>query len=76
MSALAGTSFISGFNPTPIFTVTDTSILGIVLNVINNVGIFVAMIGVSSSFALFGTIILSAFGLTLCWCLLELFRGV
>ena len=68
ISAMAGQNIIIGIDPpTPPKTVGDA--------LFGNFGYFFRMMGASSAFALFGTVVLTPFVVGLIWLIIETIRG-
>lgn len=76
VSAYVGTELVSGFEPSTTTNFTGISVLDLIIGVVNNVGIFIALIGVSSEFSLFNGTILLAYATGMIWAIVELLRGV
>jgi hypothetical protein len=87
ISAMAGESIVSGIEapsvPTSPTTPTQGGFWGFwdgLVNIIgyifSNIGYFFKLMGASTTFGIFGAVVLTPFVITLVWIILELIRGV
>jgi hypothetical protein len=75
ITSMAGASLVSGVNaptpPDPPHGALDT-----IGWVVGNIGYFFQLMGTSTTFTLFGTLILTPFLIVLIWIVIEIIRGV
>lgn len=86
ISAMAGQSLVTGVSPPTVPSPPTTparggfwgfwdGITGIIGYLLTNIVYFFQLMGSSSSFAMFGAVILAPFMIALVWIVLELIRG-
>lgn len=73
---LGSSGFVEGFEVTTAFESTGISVLDLIIGVVNNIGIFIALLGTSSEFFLFGSVLVTAYVFSMIYLLVELLRGV
>jgi len=77
MSAILGVDIISSQIPSSITPPSaPNSIIDIFGYIVSNFGIFFQLMTVSSTFLIFGSVILTAYVISMIWVILELVRGI
>ena len=87
LSSMAGQAIVSGISPPdvpskPTFP-NQTGIVGFLNTVLDmiqylfhNIGYFFKLMGASTTFGIFGAVVLTPFTIVLVWIILELIRGI
>ncbi len=76
VTGMAGQSLISGVTTSITPPPAPTSILDTIGYVVNNIGFFFSLMTISTTYMLFGILIVSPFIITMLWILLEMIRGI
>lgn len=75
VSGMAGQSIIEGFDASVTVQSSGNFIIDFIANFLNNIGVFLGLMSVNSSFGLFGTVIISAYIVTLLYILIATYKG-
>lgn len=86
LSAMAGQTIISGITPPSVPSAPNTpgktgfwgfwdGLIDVVAYIFGNIGYFFKLMGASTTFGMFGTVILTPFVIGLIWIIIEVIRG-
>lgn len=76
ITGLWGISFLDNIDPSFTAPSPPTSILDTIAFVVNNFLIFFQLMFASSSFFLFGSVVILSYSIAMLWAILELINGV